>query len=132
MPGTATARLTGVAPVLLVKDVVTSAEYYNSRLGFATEIMVGDPPQFAIVSRDDMRLFLKQADQPAHVVPHWTVSRSTWNVYFWTTDADTLFAELKSRGATIDYDICNQPHGCREFGVRDLDDYDLAFGMLIE
>jgi hypothetical protein len=122
------ARLTGVAPVLLVKDVTASREYYIQKLGFVSEILSGDPPRFAILERDNLRVFLQQASDPAHVVPHWTVSPNMWNIYFWVDDPDKLFEELQARGAIIDYGLCNQPHGCREFGVRDLDDYDIAFG----
>ena len=74
---------------------------------------------------------LKQAADPAHVVPHWTVSRHTCNVYFWVTDTDALYHELKARGAKIDYELCTQPYGCREFGVQDLDGHDLSFGQIL-
>lgn len=52
-----------------------------------------------------------------------------WNVYFWVDDSAALYEELKKRGATIDYELCNQPYGCREFGIQDLDGYDIAFGQ---
>lgn len=125
------ARLTGVAPILLVKDAASSICYYEAKLGFQAIHVVGDPPQFAIMARDGMRVFLQQATDARHIVPHWTVSPNIWNIYFWTDDPDALFEELKQRGATIDYGLCIQPYGCREFGVRDLDDYDIGFGKVI-
>lgn len=45
--------------------------------------------------------------------------------------ADALLVEFRQRGAKIDYDNHNKPCGVREFGVRELDDYDIAFGQLI-
>ena len=42
------------------------------------------------------------------------------------------YEELKRRGAIIDYELCDQPYGCREFGIQDLDGYDIAFGQDIE
>lgn len=75
---------------------------------------------------------LKQAEDPKHVVPHWTVSDKLSNVYFWVTDVDHLFRELKDRGATIDYGLCDQPYGCREFGIQDLDGHDISFGQIID
>ena len=30
------------------------------------------------------------------------------------------------------YELCDQPYGCREFGIQDLDGYDIAFGQDIE
>jgi hypothetical protein len=125
------AKLTGHAPILLVKNVVVAANHYRDKLGFAYDKFWGDPPGFVILQRDDLHVMLKQADDPKHVVPHWTVSEKLWNIYFWVSDVEALYAEFVKRGARIDYGLCNQPHGCREFGIQDLDGYDLAFGQII-
>jgi uncharacterized glyoxalase superfamily protein PhnB len=122
-------RLMASAPVLLVHDVVASAHHYRNALGFTFPNFWGDPPSFVILRRDGLALMLKQADDAAHVRPHWKVSQSLWNVYFWVTDADALYAEFVGRGAKIDYPLCDQPYGCREFGVQDLDGYDIGFGQ---
>ena len=100
--------ITSSAAVLLVKDVVAAAEYYRKKVGFSYDGFYGDLPSFCILGRDGCHLMLKQADDPKHVIPHWTVSRNTWNVYFWVTDADALFHELKDRGAKIDYELFDQ------------------------
>ena len=39
-----------------------------------------------------------------------------------------MFAELKERGAIIDYELGEQPYGVLEFGIQDLDEQDIAFG----
>ena len=44
-------------------------------------------------------------------------------------DAEAIFVEIKERGATIDYELCVQEYGVKEFGVQDLDGYDIAFGQ---
>ena len=46
-------------------------------------------------------------------------------------DVDALFAEFQGRGAKIDYGLGNKPYEVREFGVQDLDGYDIAFGQLL-
>jgi len=74
---------------------------------------------------------LKQANDPSQVVPHWTVSDKLWNIYFWVSDVEALHAELAARGAIIDYGLCDQPYGCREFGIRDLDGHDIGFGQFM-
>jgi predicted enzyme related to lactoylglutathione lyase len=122
-------RLASSAAVLLVKDIVAASAYYRDKLGFAFDELFGDPPSYCILHRDGCSLMLKQADDPRHVVPHWTVSDKLCNVYFWVTDADSLCAEFRSRGATIDYGPCDQPYGCREFGIQDVDGYDISFGQ---
>ncbi len=120
-------KIIGSAPVLLVKDVVASANYYRDKVGFNYDRFWGDPPGFCILDRDGFHLMLKQVDDQKHIVPHYKVVNNLWNVYFWVDDADKLFEELKSLGAYIDYELCNQPYGCREFGIQDLDGYDIAF-----
>jgi len=126
----AQAKLTGSAPILLVRDVAAAANHYRDALGFSSVQFVGEPPTFVILARDGLRLMLKQADDPRHVVPHWTVSSKLSDVYFWVTDADALHAEFVARGARIDYGPCDQPYGCREFGVQDLDGHDISFGQV--
>jgi len=124
--------IVGSAPILLVKDVVASANYYRDKVGFAYEQFWGEPPCFCILWRDKFNLMLSQVDDPKFIIPHYKVVESMWNVYFWVNDADALYAELKSRGATIDYELCDKPYGCREFGIQDLDGYDIAIGQDID
>ena len=124
-------KLTSNAAVLLVKDVFAAADHYRDKLGFAYSGFFGEPPSFCILHRDGCHLMLKQAENPRHVVPHWTVSPKLSNVYFWVTDADALCREFKERGATIDYGPCDQPYGCREFGIQDLDGHDISFGQVL-
>ena len=123
------AKLTASAPVLLVRDVVSAANHYRDALGFTYERFWGDPPSFVILHRDGVYVMLKQAEDPQHVVPHWTVSGKLWNIYFWVSDVDALHTELVQRGARIDYGLCDQSYGCREFGVQDLDGHDIGFGQ---
>jgi uncharacterized glyoxalase superfamily protein PhnB len=125
------ARLTASAPVLLVRDVVKAANHYRDALGFGYERYWGEPPSFVILHRDGMYVMLKQAADPKHVIPHWTVADKLWNIYFWVSDVDALYAELCGRGARIDYGPCNQDYGCREFGIQDLDGYELGFGQIL-
>jgi predicted enzyme related to lactoylglutathione lyase len=125
-------RIIGSAPILLVKDVVASANYYRDQLGFTYERFWGEPPRFCILSRDTFHLMLSQVDDTDFIVPHYKVVENMWNVYFWVSDAQAMYDELVARGAKIDYEVCEQPYGCREFGIQDLDGYDVAFGQDLE
>ncbi|MFT3783530.1 MAG: VOC family protein [Nibricoccus sp.] len=124
-----TARLTSSAPVLLVRDVVASANYYRDKLGFAYTRFWGEPPDFVILSRDGLHLMLDRAPDNFEIVPHWKIDAGIWNVYFWVDEIETLFAEFTHRGAKIDYGLTNKPYDVREFGVQDLDGYDIGFGQ---
>lgn len=122
-------RLTSSAPVLLVRDVVAAANHYRDALGFAYDRFWGEPPDFVILRRDGLHLMLSQAPKTTAIVPHWKINRGIWNVYFWVDDVDALFAEFKQRGATIDYGLSDKPYDVREFGIQDLDGYDIGFGQ---
>ncbi|MDQ2985670.1 MAG: bleomycin resistance protein [Armatimonadota bacterium] len=122
------AKLTGVAPILLVKDIVASAEYFRDCIGFEFDLY-NEPPTFAICSRDEIRIMLTSCDNPPD--PHWKVVDKMWNAYFWVDNADELYLELTANCAQIDYSIYTTPWGIREFGIQDLDDHDIAFGQIL-
>lgn len=125
------ATLTHSAPVLFVRDVTRAAHHYHDVLGFRLGTFYGEPPTFTIIARDQTHLMLKQVDDERNIIPRSSVSPGLWDAYFWTDDADALFQELEAKGATIDYGLCDQPYGCREFGIRDLDGHDIGFGQVI-
>lgn len=125
------ARLTSSAPVLLVRDVARAANHYRDALGFTYDRFWGPGPDFVILRRDGLCLMLNRAPGDFTIVPHWQVNSGMWNAYFWVDDVDALHAEFAARGAQIDYGLGNKPYGIREFGVQDLDGYDLGFGQPI-
>ena len=125
-------KLVGCAPILLVHDVVASANHYRDKMGFSYERFWGEPPCFCILHRDGFHLMLSQVEDSKFIVPHYKAVEKMWNIYFWVDDAKSLFEELKDRGARIDYELYDAPYGCREFGVQDLDGYDIAFGQDLE
>jgi len=125
------AKLIASAAVLLVRDVHASAAHFRDAMGFSCGKIWGDPPSFAILTRDAMDVMIKQVDDHRRIVPIWTVSPGLWDVYFWVDDVDALYRELVGRGAKIDYGLCDQPYGCREFGVQDIDGHDIGFGQVV-
>ncbi len=125
-------KIIGSAPILLVADVVKSANYYRDKLGFTYDRFWGEPPCFCMPRRDGHIVMLSQVDDPKHIVPHYKVVPNMWNIYFWVDDVEAVYAELKGRGATIDYGLGIKEYGVKEFGVQDLDGYDIAFGQDLE
>jgi uncharacterized glyoxalase superfamily protein PhnB len=123
------AKLTGSAPILLVKDVVAAANYWRDQVGFSYERFWGDPPGFCILNRDGRHLMLSQVQDAADIRPHWKIVEQMWNVYFWVDDAKALYGELVERGAKIDYGLELKFYNCLEFGIQDLDGHDIAFGQ---
>jgi hypothetical protein len=125
------AKLTGSAPVLFVRDVYAAAEHYRDAKGFSFWKIWGEPPSFTILERDRMRVMIKQIDDHDKIVPRWTISAGLWDMYFWVDDIDALFKEFVERRAKIDYGLCDQPYGCREFGTQDIDGHDIGFGQIV-
>src|ERR1700722_1484448 len=125
------AKFISSAPVLFVRDVQAAAEHYREAMGFRFDRFYGDPPSFAILGRDGLHVMLKSAPDPSAIVPRWHVSSNLWDVYFWVDDVEELYREFRGRGGEIDYELCDQPYGCREFGTQDLDGLDIGFGQVV-
>ncbi|MEM0914542.1 MAG: glyoxalase superfamily protein [Planctomycetota bacterium] len=113
--------LTGVTPILNVKNVPASIDYYVDKLGFHEDWAWGDPVGFASVSRGEVTLFLCQDGQG---------QPGTW-MSVWTEDVDALHAEYVKRGAIIKQPPTNFPWGVREMNVADPDGHRLRFGSNI-
>lgn len=125
------ARITASATVLIVADVLAAANHYRDKLGFNDIRLYGDPPYFCMAARDGHTIMLARADAPERILPNWKIQGSTSNIYFWVDDIDALYVEYQASGATIDFTLYNTPWGTREFGVQDVDGYDITFGHVI-
>jgi hypothetical protein len=124
-------KITASAPVLLVSDVIASANFFRDCVGFGYDSLHGEPPAFCICHGNGHYLMLAQVDDPTKIVPFWKIRDKMWNAYFWVDDADALYKEMKGKGTKMDYGPCTQPYGVREFGIQDLDRHDIGFGQII-
>jgi hypothetical protein len=124
-------KLTGSAPLLLVADVVKSANYYRDQLGFTYDRFWGEPPRFCMPKRDGLIVMLNQAPAAAPLMTDWQAEEKVWSAYFWCDDVESLRREFVERGAHLAYGPCDQLYGIREIGVEDLDGHRLAFGQPI-
>ncbi len=125
------AKLTGSAPILLVKDIIVSVEHYRDKLGFTVSEIYGKPPDFAVIQRDEQHLMFAKSPGDK-IIPNWKSVEKTSNVYFWVNDIEALYKEFIDNGATIDYSLYTAPYGVKEFGINDPDEYDIAFGEIIK
>src|SRR5215510_1384755 len=123
---TASSRLKGIAPQFVVPDVVRAAEHYRDALGFTIADYFGDPPVFAIVSRDGVEIHLGKRDTSS-IVPNRTVRGDGLDAYIWVEDLDTLAQEFRARGARILEGPVFRSYGMRELIVEDDSCYRLAF-----
>jgi uncharacterized glyoxalase superfamily protein PhnB len=82
--------------------------------------MVGDPPAWASLLRDDVEIMLLAGEYPAPA--------QDWCVYIYVDDADELYEEAVERGADIKSPPADKPYHNREFEVRLPDGRVIAFG----
>lgn len=113
--------------MLLVADIERSTAYYRDCLGFTCEVY-GDPPDFIVAKRDEATILMALCEEPDRIVPNWAIVEKVWNVFIRVDDVEAVYAEVKERGAPIDYTLYHAPSGFREFGVQDPDGYDIAIG----
>lgn len=123
-------RVEQAAPVLLSADLGRTAAWYRDALGWEFELY-GEPPDFGTAHCDGVRIFYALCPEPGLIVPNWRVVDAVWNVYVRVEDVDAAHDELVARGTPLDYGLCDQPYGMREFGVQDPDGHDIGFGRPI-
>lgn len=111
-------RFLSSVPILNVRNVPASIDYYVDRLGFEKEWEWGDPATFACVRRDAVRIFLCRDAQGA---------AGTW-ISIFVQNVDALHEEYQRRGAIIRQAPTNFPWGVREMNVEDLDSHRLRMG----
>jgi len=111
-------RFESAIPILNVKNVAASIDYYVEKLGFQKEWDWGTPPNYACVHRDEVRIFLCQDGQGGP---------GTW-ISIFVHDVDALYEDYKARGAIIRQAPANFPWGVREMNVEDPDGHRLRIG----
>ena len=113
------------APYFFVDDIVKSVRYYVDVLGFQEPKLWGEPPNFAMPSRDGFVIMLSAAHgheiNPKGADDH-------WDAYFWCEGIEAYLEEIRIQGADIIHDVVEKPYyGMREIAVRDPDGHMLVF-----
>jgi len=118
--------VTGVVPILLVRDVSVSARWFEERLGFAVDFLYGEPAFYGSVSRDRVRMHLRFVHQPgfAEIAAR---EESLIAASFEVSDVRALFEEITGRGAEIAQPVVCQVWGGTDFYVRDPDGNVVSF-----
>ena len=120
------ATLRGSTTVFLVANLEATARWYE-QLGFTAEVF---PPGFAILSRDDVDIFLQHADNYSRPDDPLAREREAWNLYIKTDDARALFEEYSCHAnVTVTRTPAIQPYGQLEFEVVDPNGYVLVFAQ---
>ena len=125
-PTKGTAALTGMAPIVPVRNLLASLNFYTQTLGF--EVLQRNPGNTAaLVARGPVRLMLLRVGQLKAL----EATREHLSAYVWVDDLDNLYAEMEPALARLpDYRVRPpflQPYGMREFHVKDPDGFLIFF-----
>lgn len=127
LAGEATPGTIVVSPQFVVRDVAKTAAWYQDVLGFRTLGQWGEPPEYAIVARDDVRVHLGRAAEGARIRKNRDAAE-IWDAYVECRGMDALHDAFRGRGATIVRGPQNAEYDMRELVVRTPDGHDLCFG----
>jgi catechol 2,3-dioxygenase-like lactoylglutathione lyase family enzyme len=121
MASTAATVLHEAVTIFVVKDVQESSAYFRDALGFKIELLYGELPNYAGVSRDNIAVHLEAAANT-----RCQVGQTGVNVFL--DDVNELYQELLGRSARILKPPHNRPWGMRNCVVADLDGNYICFG----
>lgn len=118
-------RIEASCPHFFVRDLRRSVRFYVDVLGFDEPDLWGEPPSFAMPSRDGFVVMLAESPD---FEPSPNGRRDCWDAYFWVDEVDGFYESLLSR----EVDIVHGPevrdlYGMKELGIRDPDGYMLVF-----
>ena len=124
----------------VVKSVTNSVEFYTKKLGFTLD-WIGEGPFFAMVSRGNLTIMLRQLKKDNLSKPNripfieagWhTKAQEAWDAYIWVENSDDLYSEFKEKNVSILKEIQNTEYGNRDFEIEDPDGYILCFGHTLK
>ena len=97
---------------LAVRDISTAIEFYVKKLGFQQAFTWGEPPTFAGLNLGKVQMFL---------------AKGTRSISLSATPTSCTNSTA-ANGVEIAQTIDDRPYGIRDYTVRDLYGYYLAFG----
>jgi uncharacterized glyoxalase superfamily protein PhnB len=119
-----TAKVTGIAPQFLVDNLDQAIAYYCDKLGFGLDFQYEG--FYASVTRDGFAIHLKCAPKLAAEREH-RKQNEHLDAYIAVAGVGELFKELEARGARGVTPLKEEPWGCVDFYVQDVDGYILCF-----
>ncbi len=122
-----------ISPVLGVRRVRPSAEYYRDVLGFDLDPINGifqpteDEPDgvYGIVKKNAIWIHfqIRRSELQRRQRPDFER-----DIYLYVDDVKAEFWELSTRGANIIQPLSTTPYGLLEFTIEDLNGFRLSFG----
>ena len=86
------AIIRGLAPVLIVPEVLETLEHYRDKLGFETREWEPNPAAYGYAQRDECHIHFNQGEQPRPNSE--VVQPDLFDVYLWVDDVAALHEEF--------------------------------------
>ena len=110
--------------VLAVQNLIDSANYYESVLGFTVH-EIGDDG-WRLFERDGCQIM---AGHCPDSIPAQDLGDHSYFAYWVVDDADRYYADIVERGGEVTKPIRSEPWGMREFGIQTNDGHRIMFGQ---
>ncbi|QKV97129.1 hypothetical protein HUT19_40140 [Streptomyces sp. NA02950] len=98
-------------PCLRVPNLAAAVEHYRTVLGFENVQLLTDPHPVAVVRRAGAGLLLQESDHRVH--------QGGWDAVFFVARIDQIMADLRRRGATIQFGTGISAVSARTVEARD-------------
>ncbi|HEY3888199.1 MAG TPA: VOC family protein [Caulobacteraceae bacterium] len=114
-------------PFIFVRDLRAALAFYGDHLGFRTEFAYGEPPYYAQVMRDGVRLALKHADPPLFEALKPFRTDEMLSVSIALDRAKPLYLQYEAAGVRFHQPLRRESWGAWSFIVEDPDGNILHF-----
>ena len=121
------AQIIGIAPQLIVPDVVKTAEYYRDILGFNIIGYFLDPPVYAMVERDGFQIHFGKSDSEDFKT-NASFRKINSDFIIWVPEIDKFYEEVTAKNAEIVEGIVTRIYGSREFVIKDCNGFKITVG----
>jgi len=115
-----------VVPILFVRDVQLSANFFREKLGFEIDFLHGLPPFYGAVSREGVCVHLRLVKRPFFAAAA-AQEKSLTLASIEVANVQALFEEFKGHGVEFPQKLKKQPWGGTDFQVRDRDGNVISF-----
>jgi hypothetical protein len=113
-------------PLLPVRDIRETIDYYKNQLGFIDEWFWGDPPTDAGCHRDSLSLLFNYNPELAQRI-------SGFQLVMFVDDVDGLYQDFSNNhNILVTSHLKDKPWGIREFTIREINGYSLRISCSIE
>ena len=114
------AKLTGIAPIMVVHNVLRTSSFYVDRLGFSLIALAGAPPVYAMVERDGIQIHFTVSDGEKININK-ELRLTAYDIILWIPDIHAFYNEVRQQGLHITEEIVRRSYGNMEFVIEDID-----------